>query len=1044
MNSTDWISLFYDKCVGKNDRSFTNEITRNIVMDDLCEENGYECISGPSASDIFNKKVKDSDYGQSHESTHVPELDPQLYNTKIYLKICENLPVCIVTILINTKILQKLVDTKQNIPNEDFLTKLCKYHSLYDKQTKQAELLMGTNMAFASNKDAQIQSNISNTVKKVMEAAEYKLSDAIDDPYDPVEKYDILTTKLFDYQKCSIGWMVNKEKSASKNVIKYNVNDEVLLGEIYFDLVTHEFNSIHNRKELKFYGGGVIDEVGLGKTIQVTTLSLLNQAHNISQTQNNSTKFFSRATLILCPNTLCGQWKRELIRMISKKYSPNIISMLTKREFDKYTYEDLLDADYVIMSFTFLDNKNFTDMWTTKLGTKSYNKSSCFDHKKADKLFESMGSELMKNPVLNIQQTKACIQLINWHRFVVDEFHEVYSNPTYVYVKNMLPHIKSTHRWSVTATPFIDNNSLYNTVNFLTNFENTSGNKILTSFDVMNYLCKDCFRRNTKKSIEEEHTLPPIEEEIIWLKFAHTERMMYNAYMANPNNQEFSVYLRKLCCHPQLAEETRNALSNCKTLKDIEKMMVSHYRLAAIVSKKKYMKTFQRISSVITQMNDMVSRHQGKRVKSILKKMGYFDDEDEDDEGNEIPAELIDMFDIDEENENDENEEVNNNDDDIEVDIDDEETPIEPVIHKRTDYASVINELVSTIPGLSDNDASKLVANVLVKTDKLKVIELATLDNFGETLLNLRKRFEIQQKDLDGKMVSYNFFNNVINKIKKTINKDCENSDEVNTNEENNNEESCDESEYETDTDSDEEDDDEDCGICLDTIKEDDMGVTKCGHIYCYECLKAWTVKQSSCPYCRKKLLQSDIFMLSYEKKKKNVTKEDKKKSELINEIGTKLANLIEYLKKQDKHTILFSQWDDLLKKVGKVLSDNGVQNVFCRGNVFQRDKAVREFNEDDKIKVIMLSSESAASGTNLTKATQIVFIDPVYGDYKYRKDTENQAIGRAHRLGQKCKLKVVRFIIRDTVEEKIYNMNINEDKNKLMDKRKIVETSVD
>lgn len=1029
-----------------------------MCLTDLCEENGFECTYGSFASDAFNKKIKESDYGQSHESACVPELDSKLYTTKMYQKICENIPVCVVTICVNADILQELVTNKKDIPNTEFLTKLCRYHGLYDKQSKQAELLMGTNMTF--NKENQIQSNIGDVVKKVMEAAEYKVSDAIDDPYDPTEKYDILTTKLFDYQKCSIGWMVNKEKSLSKNIVKYNVNDEVLLGNIYYDLSTHEFNLINNRKQLTFYGGGVIDEVGLGKTIQVTTLSLLNQANNISQTQSNSTKFFSRATLILCPNTLCGQWKRELIRMISKKYSPNIISMLTKREFDKYTYEDLLDADYVIMSFTFLDNKNFTEKWTTKLGNKSYNKTACFDHKKAEKLFESMGSDLMKNPVLNIQQTKACVQLINWHRFVVDEFHEVYSNSTYIYVKNMLPHIKSTYRWSVTATPFIDNSSLYNTVNFLTNFENTSGNKILGSFDVMNYLCKDCFRRNTKKSIEEEHTLPPIEEEIMWLKFTHTERMMYNAYLANPNNKEFSVYLRKLCCHPQLAEETKTALSNCKTLKDMEKMMVSHYRIAAIGSKKKYMKTFNRITAVITQINDMTLRHQKNRVMSILKKMGYFEDEDEDDEGNEIPKELIDMFDLqDEEEVIDENGNViEENNNDIEVDIDDEEIPIQPKIYDKLNYSLAISEHVDTIPELTEDMVNKLVINVLAKTDKLKIINLSTLDNYNETLINLKNRFNDQQKDLDGKMVSYNFFNNVINRIKKTI-KDGESSEEVveKTKKEitNNNGDDMDAndaddvseyetgSEYETESESDE-DDDDDCGICLDTIKENDMGITKCGHIYCYDCLKQWSTTQSSCPYCRKKLLQSDIYMLSYEKKKKIVSADEKKKDDLINEIGTKLANLIHYLKQHDKHTILFSQWDDLLKKIGKILNENGVKNVFCKGNVFQRDKAVREFNEDDKIKVIMLSSESAASGTNLTKATQIILVDPVYGDYKYRKDTENQAIGRAHRLGQAHTLKVIRLIIRDTIEEKIYNMNLEEDKSKIMDKRKVVEISVE
>ena len=59
-----------------------------------------------------------------------------------------------------------------------------------------------------------------------------------------------------------------------------------------------------------------------------------------------------------------------------------------------------------------------------------------------------------------------------------------------------------------------------------------------------------------------------------------------------------------------------------------------------------------------------------------------------------------------------------------------------------------------------------------------------------------------------------------------------------------------------------------------------------------------------------------------------------------------------------------------------------------------------------------MLSSDSTAAGTNLTKASQVIFIDPIYGDYKFRKDQEKQAIGRAHRLGQKSQIKVIRFII--------------------------------
>ena len=87
-------------------------------------------------------------------------------------------------------------------------------------------------------------------------------------------------------------------------------------------------------------------------------------------------------------------------------------------------------------------------------------------------------------------------------------------------------------------------------------------------------------------------------------------------------------------------------------------------------------------------------------------------------------------------------------------------------------------------------------------------------------------------------------------------------------------------------------------------------------------------------------------------------------------------------------------------------------------------------------MKVIMLSSQGSASGTNLTKATQVILLDPVYGDYTTRKNTEGQAIARSYRIGQEHPVTVIRFIIKDSIEEKIYSQNMaddlaNPDKNK-------------
>jgi len=75
-----------------------------------------------------------------------------------------------------------------------------------------------------------------------------------------------------------------------------------------------------------------------------------------------------------------------------------------------------------------------------------------------------------------------------------------------------------------------------------------------------------------------------------------------------------------------------------------------------------------------------------------------------------------------------------------------------------------------------------------------------------------------------------------------------------------------------------------------------------------------------------------------------------------------------------------------------------------------------------------MLSSTSAASGTNLTKASKVILLDPVYGTYEFRKNTEWQAVGRAYRMGQTQSVEIVRLVIKDSVEEEIYKLNKIED----------------
>ena len=109
-----------------------------------------------------------------------------------------------------------------------------------------------------------------------------------------------------------------------------------------------------------------------------------------------------------------------------------------------------------------------------------------------------------------------------------------------------------------------------------------------------------------------------------------------------------------------------------------------------------------------------------------------------------------------------------------------------------------------------------------------------------------------------------------------------------------------------------------------------------------------------------------------------------------------------------------------------KILLDKcNINTSWVKGSVYQRKNAIETFsNLKSNTNIILLSSKNAASGINLTAANKIILVEPVYGTMEYRKDIENQSIGRCARLSQKRQIEVIRFIIKDTIEEEIINFD--------------------
>jgi SNF2 family DNA or RNA helicase len=204
------------------------------------------------------------------------------------------------------------------------------------------------------------------------------------------------------------------------------------------------------------------------------------------------------------------------------------------------------------------------------------------------------------------------------------------------------------------------------------------------------------------------------------------------------------------------------------------------------------------------------------------------------------------------------------------------------------------------------------------------------------------------------------------------------------------------------------------CPVCLEIIE--DLSITDCGHVFCVDCIEQCINTNGKCPNCRKRA----TYMIVGKENQENTQEND-----MINKYGTKITELIKFLKNTKEKVIIFSQWDRLLHKIGDILYEEGLPNVFCQGSIFQRNKCLQEFRKHD-IQILMMSLHYAVSGTNLTEAHNVIILDIYDGTKEDIEKKESQAIGRVHRLGQTQDITITRFIMKDTLEENLYKKLID------------------
>ena len=112
---------------------------------------------------------------------------------------------------------------------------------------------------------------------------------------------------------------------------------------------------------------------------------------------------------------------------------------------------------------------------------------------------------------------------------------------------------------------------------------------------------------------------------------------------------------------------------------------------------------------------------------------------------------------------------------------------------------------------------------------------------------------------------------------------------------------------------------------------------------------------------------------------------------------------------------LIFSQFVKHLAIFRKQLDKDNINYAYLDGSTKNRGEIVTEFQENENLKVFLISIKAGGVGLNLTQADYVFILDPWWNPA-----VEQQAIDRTHRIGQDKKVFIYKFIAKDTVEEKI------------------------
>ncbi len=137
--------------------------------------------------------------------------------------------------------------------------------------------------------------------------------------------------------------------------------------------------------------------------------------------------------------------------------------------------------------------------------------------------------------------------------------------------------------------------------------------------------------------------------------------------------------------------------------------------------------------------------------------------------------------------------------------------------------------------------------------------------------------------------------------------------------------------------------------------------------------------------------------------------------------ISSKIENLFELLEDivlNGHKVLIFANFLGSLDLISAKATQEGYEHLLMTGSTKNRQELVDKFQNDKNIKLFLMTLKVGGVGLNLTQADYVFIFDPWWN-----KAAQNQAIDRAHRMGQKNKVFSYEMITKGTIEEKILEL---------------------